>query len=273
MNFFESLNSAMRRNDSLVCVGLDPAMKKLPECVRSAKQAFFEFNRRIVDATKDYVCCYKPQSAFYAGEDRDDELKLTIDYIHENAPGIPVILDVKRGDIGSTAEQYAREAFERYNADAVTVNPYMGFDAVKPFLDYADKGVIVLCRTSNPNSGDLQSLVCDGKPVYEHLALLVRDKWNASGNAALVVGATYPEELKRLRELCPEMPFLVPGVGAQGGDVEKVVRNGCDASGRGIIVNSSRGIIFAGNGDDFDLAAGRAAKALRDSINGFRKAL
>ena len=271
MNFFESLNSAVDRNRSLVCVGLDPAMAKLPECVRSRKQAFFEFNRRIVDATRDFVCCYKPQSAFYAGEDRDDELKLTIDYIHENAPGIPVILDVKRGDIGSTAEQYAREAFERYKADAVTVNPYMGFDAVKPFLDYADKGVIVLCRTSNPNSGDLQNLVCDGRPVYEHLALLVRDKWNASGNAALVVGATYPDELKRLRELCPQMPFLVPGVGAQGGDVEKVVRNGCDASDRGIIVNSSRGIIFAGKGDDFDLAAGRAAKQLRDTINRYRQ--
>lgn len=273
MNFFETLNSAMDRNDSLVCVGLDPAMAKLPECMRSQKQAFFEFNRRIVDATRDFVCCYKPQSAFYAGEDRDDELRLTIDYIHENAPGIPVILDVKRGDIGSTAEQYAREAFERYGADAVTVNPYMGFDAVKPFLDHADKGVIVLCRTSNPNSGDLQSLVCDGHPLYEHLACLVRDKWNGSGNAALVVGATYPEELKRLRELCPGMVFLVPGVGAQGGDVEKVVRNGCDASGRGIIVNSSRGIIFAGKGDDFAAAAGRAAKDLRDTINRFRKSI
>lgn len=270
MNFFETLNLAVDRNDSLVCVGLDPAMAKLPECVRSQKKAFFEFNRRIVDATRDFVCCYKPQSAFYAGENRDDELQLTIDYIHENAPGIPVILDVKRGDIGSTAEQYAREAFERYGADAVTVNPYMGFDAVKPFLDFTDKGVIVLCRTSNPNSGDLQNLICDGRPLYEHLACLVRDKWNASGNAALVVGATYPEELKRLRELCPGMVFLVPGVGAQGGDVEKVVHNGCDASGRGIIVNSSRGIIFAGKGEDFDLAAGRAAKGLRDTINSFR---
>ena len=271
MNFFASLDDAVGRNGSLVCVGLDPAMAKLPECVRGMKQPFFEFNRRIVDATRDYVCCYKPQSAFYAGEDRDDELALTIDYIHENASGIPVILDVKRGDIGSTAEQYAREAFERYKADAVTVNPYMGFDAVKPFLDYADKGVIVLCRTSNPNSGDLQSLVCDGRPLYEHLALLVRDKWNAAGNAALVVGATYPEELKRLRELCPDLPFLVPGVGAQGGDVEKVVRNGCNASGRGIIVNSSRGIIFAGKGADFADAAGEAAKKLRDTINLYRK--
>ena len=273
MNFFAALDNAVARNRSLVCVGLDPALAKLPECVRSCDKAFFEFNRRIVDATRDFVCCYKPQSAFYAGENRDDELAMTIDYIHENAPGIPVILDVKRGDIGSTAEQYAREAFERYNADAVTVNPYMGFDAVKPFLDHTDKGVIVLCRTSNPNSGDLQNLISDGRPLYEHLALLVRDKWNNAGNAALVVGATYPEELKRLRALCPDMVFLVPGVGAQGGDVEKVVRNGCNAAGRGIIVNSSRGIIFAGKGEDFDLAAGRAAKELRDAINRFREVL
>jgi len=271
MNFWKTLDVAVDRNDSLVCVGLDPAMNKLPECVKSVSKPFFEFNKRIVDATRDFVCCYKPQSAYYAGSDRDDELKLTIDYIHENAPGIPVILDVKRGDIGSTAEQYAKEAFERYNADAVTVNPYMGLDAVKPFLDYADKGVIILCRTSNPNSGDLQNLESSGRPLYEHVALLVRDKWNASGNAALVVGATYPEELKQLRQLCPDLPFLVPGVGAQGGDVEKVVRFGCNASGRGIIVNSSRGIIFAGKGEDFDRAAGVAARTLRDTINSFRK--
>lgn len=273
MNFWDALNMAADRNNSLVCVGLDPAMAKLPDCVKTTARPFFEFNKRIVDATRDFVCCYKPQSAFYAGEDRDDELKLTIDYIHANAPGVPVILDVKRGDIGSTAEQYAREAFERYRADAVTVNPYMGFDAVKPFLDHSDKGVIILCRTSNPNSGDLQNFESAGRPLYEHVALLVKDKWNSARNAGLVVGATYPEELKRLRELCPELPFLVPGVGAQGGDVEKVVRNGCDASGRGIIVNSSRGIIFAGKGEDFDSAAGAAAKKLRDTINSFRKAL
>ena len=271
MNFFDVLNNAVESNDSLVCVGLDPAMAKLPECVRSLDKPFFEFNRRIVDATRDLVCCYKPQSAYYAGEDRDDELKLTIDYIHENAPGVPVILDVKRGDIGSTAEQYAREAFERYRADAVTVNPYMGFDAVKPFLDHRDKGVIILCRTSNPNSGDLQNLESNGVPLYEHVALLVRDKWNAAGNAALVVGATYPEELKRLRQLCPELPFLVPGVGAQGGDVEKVVRFGCDAKRRGIMVNSSRGIIFAGRDENFAAASREAAMKLRDLINGFRK--
>ncbi|MGN1366870.1 MAG: orotidine-5'-phosphate decarboxylase, partial [Victivallis vadensis] len=178
--------------------------------------------------------------------------------------------DVKRGDIGSTAEMYAREAFERYQADAVTVNPYMGFDTLKPFLDHADKGVIILCRTSNPNSGDLQNLMCDGRMVYEHVALLARDKWNYNNNVALVIGATYPEELKHVRGLCPEMPFLVPGVGAQGGDVEKVVRFGCDANGGGLAINSSRGIIYADRSENFGAAAGAAARQLRDLINSFR---
>ena len=270
MTFMEKLSAAVRKNDSLVCVGLDPAMGKLPACLRGRKDAILEFNRRIVDATRDLVCAYKPQAAYYAGQDCDEALKETIRYIRENAPDVPVILDVKRGDIGSTAEYYAKEAFERYQADAVTVNPYMGFDAVKPFLDFADKGVIILCRTSNAHSGDLQDLVADGRPLYEHVALLVRDKWNSSGNAALVVGATYPEELKKLRQLCPDMPFLVPGVGAQGGDVEKVVRYGCRADRAGVIINSSRGIIYASGDEDFAAAAGRAARQLRDQINACR---
>jgi orotidine-5'-phosphate decarboxylase len=224
----------------------------------------------LVDATKDYVCAYKPQAAYYAGQDCDEALKASIAYIKANAPEIPVILDVKRGDIGSTAEWYAKEAFDRYGADAVTVNPYMGYDAVQPFLDYADKGVIILCRTSNPHSGDLQNLIADGKPLYVHVAELVRDKWNANKNAALVIGATYPEELRELRQLCPELPFLVPGVGAQGGDVEKVVKYGCSADGLGIIVNSSRGIIYASKGEDYAEAAGKAALELRDQINSYR---
>ncbi|MBQ9777238.1 MAG: orotidine-5'-phosphate decarboxylase [Lentisphaeria bacterium] len=270
MTFMEKLKKAARANNSLVCVGLDPDLKKLPECLKNEKYPIFAFNKAIVDATKDYVCCYKPQAAYYAGQSADDELKMTIDYIHENYPEIPVILDVKRGDIGSTADMYAKEAFCRYNADAVTVNPYMGFDTLKPFLDYADKGVIILCRTSNPNSGDLQNLVCDGKMIYEHVALYARDKWNYNGNIALVIGATYPEELQHIRQLCPEMTFLVPGVGAQGGDVEKVVRYGCDAEGLGMAINSSRGIIYASKGEDFAAASGNAAKELRDLINSFR---
>jgi orotidine-5'-phosphate decarboxylase len=270
MNFMEAVAQAALRNKSLVCVGLDPDFGKLPEHLKTMDKPFFEFNKAIVDATKDYVCCYKPQAAYYAGENRDDELKDTIKYIQENAPGIPVILDVKRGDIGSTAEQYAKEAFDRYEADAVTVNPYMGFDAVEPFLKRQDKGVIILCRTSNPNSGDFQNLVSDGRPLYEHVALLVKNKWNTAGNAALVVGATYPEELKALRELCPELPFLVPGVGAQGGSVEKVVTNGASGAWGNLMINSSRGIIFAGKGEDFAEKAGAAAKQLRDEINSCR---
>ena len=270
MNFFGSLRLAAERNNSLVCVGLDPALAKLPEALRSAKRPFFEFNRALVDATCDLVCCYKPQAAYYAGENRDDELADTIAYIREKAPEVPVILDVKRGDIGSTAEQYAREAFERYGADAATVNPYMGFDAVKPFLDTPGKGIFVLCRTSNPSAVDLQNLVADGVPLYEHVAGLVRDKWNSDGNAGLVIGATAPEELRRLRGLCPGLWFLVPGVGAQGGDVEKVVKYGCDAAGYGIAVNSSRGIIYASKGPDFAEAARAAAGTLRDTINSYR---
>jgi len=270
MTFMEKLNSAMRRNNSLVCVGLDPAMNKLPACLQGKADAIYEFNCRLVDATKDYVCAYKPQAAYYAGQDCDEALKASIEYIKTNAPEVPVILDVKRGDFGSTAEWYAKEAFDRYGADAVTVNAYMGLDAVKPFLDYADKGVIILCRTSNPHSGDLQNLVADGKPLYVHVAELVRDKWNYNRNAALVVGATYPDELRELRGICPDLTFLVPGVGAQGGDVEKVVKFGCTADKLGIVVNSSRGIIYASNGDDFAEAAGLAAKKLRDEINSFR---
>ena len=272
MNFFQKLEHACRRNRSLVCAGLDPAFEKLPECVRGSSTPFLDFNRAIIDATRDWVACYKPQAAFYAGDDRDDELRETIAYIRERAPEIPVILDVKRGDIGSTAAQYAREAFERYDADAVTVNPYMGVDAVKPFLDHADKGVFVLCRNSNPGAVDLQDFSDgSGKRLFEHVAELVRDRWNCNHNAGLVVGATYPDELRRLREMCPELVFLVPGVGAQGGDLEKVIRYGCSpAAPCGVLVNSSRGIIFAGHGDDFAAAAGNAARELRDQINSYR---
>ena len=270
MTFMQKVAAAAQKNQSLVCVGLDPDSAKLPACLKGRADAVLEFNKRIVDTTKDFVCAYKPQAAYYAGQDMDDVLKESIAYIRSVAPDVPVILDVKRGDIGSTAEWYAKEAFDRYQADAVTVNPYMGLDAVKPFLDYADKGVIILCRTSNPHSGDLQNLVADGMPLYQHVAKLVRDEWNYNKNAALVIGATYPEELRDLRQMCPELPFLVPGVGAQGGDVEKVVKYGCDKTWGGIIVNSSRGIIYASKADDYAEAAGSAAKALRDQINSFR---
>ena len=272
MTFIEKLNAAWRSNESMVCVGLDPDLKKLPECVRNTEYPIFNFNKAIIDATCNFVCAYKPQSAFYAGQDADEELAMTMDYLHTTCPGIPVILDVKRGDIGSTASMYALEAFERYHADAVTVNPYMGVDTLKPFLDYADRGVFILCRTSNPSAVDLQNLVCDGKMVYEHVAELAQNKWNYNGNAGLVVGATYPGELKNVRTICPDMPLLVPGVGAQGGDVQAVVENGCDKNGYGMVINSSRGIIYASKGEDFADAAGAAADELRQLINSFRTA-
>ncbi|MDD5728074.1 MAG: orotidine-5'-phosphate decarboxylase [Victivallales bacterium] len=267
MTFYKKLDNIWRGNNSMVCVGLDPDLKKIPEWVKNSEFPIFEFNKQIIDATHDLVCAYKPQAAYYAGQDADDQLKMTIAYIHDNYPDIPVILDVKRGDIGSTAQMYALEAFERYRADAVTLNPYMGMDTLKPFLDHADRGAVILCRTSNPSSCELQELVCGGKTVFEHVAVLARDKWNYNRNVLLVVGATFPEELGNIRKLCPGMPFLVPGVGAQGGDVKKVLENGLNAAGFGLIINSSRGIIYAGNGEDFAAAARTAATELRDAIN------
>jgi orotidine-5'-phosphate decarboxylase len=270
MTFNEKINNIWKKNNSLVCVGLDPDMAKMPECVKGCEYPIFEFNKAIVDATHDLVCAYKPQAAYYAGQDADDQLKMTIDYILENYPEVPVILDVKRGDIGSTAQMYAKEAFERYNADAVTVNPYMGLDTLKPFIDYNDRGVIILCRTSNPSSCELQELVSGGKMVFEHVAELARDKWNYNNNVLLVIGATFPEELGKVRALCPDMPFLVPGVGAQGGDVKKVIENGATADGVGLIINSSRGIIYADKTENFAQASREAAKQLRDMINQYR---
>ncbi len=259
MTFYEKLAAIWKKNDSMVCVGLDPDLNKLPERFKKSAEPFLDFNKFLVDETCELVCAYKPQAAYYAGQNADDQLAASIAYIKHNHPEIPVILDVKRGDIGSTAAMYAREAFERYGADAVTVNPYMGSDALKPFLDYADKGVIVLCRTSNPGGGDLQNLVCDGRPLYEHVAELSRDKYNYNRNVALVIGATYPEELGKVRAICPDMPFLVPGVGAQGGDVAKVLEHGMTADGYGLVINSSRGIIYAADPK-------RAALELRDVI-------
>jgi orotidine-5'-phosphate decarboxylase len=267
MTFLEKLQNIWKKNDSMVCVGLDPDLNKLPKCLKSFEFPIFEFNKQIIDATCDLVCAYKPQAAYYAGQDADDQLKMTIDYIWKNYPEIPVILDVKRGDIGSTAQMYALEAFGRYQADAVTLNPYMGFDTLKPFLDHAERGVIILCRTSNPSSCELQELVSDGKTIFEHVAVLARDKWNYNKNVLLVIGATFPEELGRIRQLCPEMPFLVPGVGAQGGDVKKVLENGTTADGFGLIINSSRGIIYADNTENFAAASREAAMKLRNTIN------
>lgn len=272
MTFMQSLQAAWRRNDSLVCVGLDPEPTKFPARFAGDADAVFGFCRAIVDATADLVCAFKPQIAHFAALGAEDALHRLIAHVHDAHPGIPVILDAKRGDIGSTAQNYAIEAFDRYGADAVTVNPYLGRDSLQPFLDRADKGVIVLCRTSNPGAGDLQDLVVDGRPLYQHVAAKVAQDWNANGNCLLVVGATWPQQLREVRAIVGDVPFLVPGVGAQGGDVEAVVKNGRTADGTGLLVSSSRAILYASGGDDFADAARAAATALRDAINASRKA-
>ena len=270
MTFIEAIERAWERNHSLVCVGLDPDLGKIPGHLRETENPLFEFNKAIVDATADLVCAFKPQIAYYAGSGHEIDLEMTIAYIHDKYPGIPVILDAKRGDIGSTAQMYAREAFDRYRADAVTVNPYLGSDAVKPFLDYGEKGVIILCRTSNPGAKDFQDLVVDGRTLYRAVAEMAVERWNANGNVLLVVGATYPAELKEIRTVVGDMPLLVPGIGAQGGDIEAAVVNGKNSCGTGMIINSSRGIIYAGRGDTFAEAARQAAGTLRDEINRYR---
>lgn len=270
MKFIEQLHHIWTKNNSLVCVGLDPNITKIPECVKHKPYPIFAFNQAIIDATADLVCAYKPQAAYYAGQNADDQLAMTIDYLKKHYPAIPVILDVKRGDIGSTAEMYAKEAFERYQADAVTVNPYMGIDTLKPFLDWEDKGVIILCRTSNPSSAEIQELIANDKAIYKHVAGYANNSWNYNNNVLLVIGATFPAELGEVRALCPNMPFLVPGVGAQGGDVEQVIANGATADGNGLIINSSRGIIYADSSENFALGARQATITLRDRINQYR---
>jgi orotidine-5'-phosphate decarboxylase len=271
MSFTDRLQAAWRASNSLVCVGLDPEPKKFPDRFRDKPGSIFEFNKAIVDATHDLVCAYKPQFAHYAAHGAEAQLEHTIDYIRTRAPDAIVILDSKRGDIGSTAEQYAQEAFDRYGADAVTVNPYLGRDSVEPFLKHADKGVIILCRTSNAGARDFQDLhVGPGKVLFQHVAETVARDWNAAGNCMLVVGATYPEELADIRKRVGSLPFLVPGVGAQGGDVAKVMAAGKTSTGTGLVISSSRAILYASNGDDFAEAARKAAQDLRDSINAHR---
>lgn len=267
-DFKQLLARAVADHDSLVCVGLDPEPEKFPPPLRGRAESIFEFNKAIVDATADLVCCYKPQFAHYAALHAEDQLEQTIRYINTRAPGVPVILDSKRGDIGNTASKYAQEAFERYGADAVTVNPYLGGDAVQPFLDWQHKGVVILCRTSNPGARDFQDLdVGGGRKLYHAVAERVAHEWNRHGNCLLVVGATYPAELAEIRARVGDLPFLVPGVGAQGGDVAQAVQNGRTREGDGLIISSSRGILYAGKDEGFAEAARHAARQLRDEIN------
>ena len=274
MNFTQSLTAAWQKNNSLLCVGLDPDPAKFPAHLKGKPDAILEFCKSIADATADAACCFKPQIAYFAAHRAEDQLEALIAHIHGNHPGIPVILDAKRGDIGSTAEQYAVEIFERYKADAITVNPYMGKDSIDPYLAYPEKGVILLCRTSNPGGSDLQFLDIGGEKLYERVARLVADEWNRTGQCALVVGATFPAEIARVREIVGELPLLVPGIGAQGGDIEATVRAGRtgngDRPGTGLMINSSRAILYAGKDENYAAAARRVAQETRDAINRYR---
>ncbi|MCL2656676.1 MAG: orotidine-5'-phosphate decarboxylase [Betaproteobacteria bacterium] len=272
MNFHQKLTAAWTAHDSLLCVGLDPDLSKFPTHLRGKPDAVFEFCRAIVDATADLACAFKPQIAYFAALRAEDQLEALIAHIHANHPAVPVILDAKRGDIGATAAQYAREAFERYKADALTVNPYMGFDSVEPYLEWRDRGLIVLCRTSNPGGSDLQNLdIGQGRKLYQHVAELVATKWNPHGQAALVVGATFPQELADVRGIVGDLPLLVPGIGAQGGDIEATVKAGRSAAGAGLMISSSRAILYAGKDEDFADAARRVALETQKTINAFRR--
>jgi orotidine-5'-phosphate decarboxylase len=265
LTFPERLDRARSAADSLVCVGLDPDPSKLPPDLGRDPKPFLAFGRRIVDATRGVAAAYKPQIAFYSALGREDELASTIEYIRDRAPEALVILDAKRNDIGNTAEAYAREAFDRYAADAVTVSPYMGEDSVAPFLARPDRGAILLCRTSNPGARDFQDLLIDGMPLYARVAARAAARWNTHRNLMLVVGATYPAEMAELRRAHPELWFLVPGIGAQGGDLDQVLAAGLDSAGGGLLINSSRAIIYAGGAESEAIRA--AAAQLRDAIN------
>ena len=267
--FNQQLQSAWASQGSMLCVGFDPDPQRLPQSLQGKPEGIFEFCREIADATADLVCAFKPQFAYFASQRAEAQLEKLISYLKDKYPHIPVILDSKRGDIGSTADHYALEAFERYGADAVTVNPYMGFDTIEPYLKHAGKGVIVLCRTSNPDGSDLQFLnINSGEPLYLHVAKLASQKWNSSGQISLVVGATFPEEIAKVRAIVGDMPLLIPGIGAQGGDIDATVKAGCitGAPGTGMIINSSRAILYASSGSDFAKAAREVAQSTRDAL-------
>jgi orotidine-5'-phosphate decarboxylase len=274
MNFLDMLSAAERQNGSLLCVGLDPEPTKFPAGLKGDANKIYDFCARIVDATADLVSSYKPQIAYFAAHRAEGQLERLMEHIRRVAPHVPIILDAKRGDIGSTAEQYAKEAFERYGADCVTLSPFMGFDSVQPYLKYHGKGAFLLCRTSNPGGDDLQNqhlADVSGKPtLFEHIASLVQGPWNTNGQLGLVVGATYPAEIERVRKVAPTVPLLIPGVGAQGGDAVATVKAGYRAS-QGettapIVVNSSRAVLYASAGADFAQAARAAAFATREQL-------
>jgi orotidine-5'-phosphate decarboxylase len=282
MNFRQQITAAQALNDSMLCVGLDPEPAKFPLAWRGDPARIFDFCAAIVDSTHDLVIAFKPQIAYFAAQRAEDQLERLIAHIHRVAPQVPVILDAKRGDIGATAEQYAREAFERYQADAVTLSPFMGYDSIEPYMRHDGKGLILLCRTSNAGGSDLQAQPLDiGGMLFEHIARLAAGPWNRNGQLGLVVGATYPQEVARVRELAPTLPLLIPGIGAQGGDAAATVHAGWRAAGPGqpggpIIVSSSRAVLYAGGQassmDDFAQAARRVALATRQQLQQARPA-
>jgi orotidine-5'-phosphate decarboxylase len=265
--FTDLLAAAQRQSDSMLCVGLDPEPERFPGAWRGDAGRIFDFCAAIVDATHDLVCAFKPQIAYFAAHRAEDQLERLVAHIRRVAPGVPVILDAKRGDIGATAQQYAREAFVRFDADAVTLSPFMGFDSIEPFMAHEGKGLILLCRTSNPGGSDLQAQrLADGSLLYEHIARLAAGPWNRNGQLGLVVGATFPAEIARVRELAPTLPLLIPGVGAQGGDAAATVQAGRRPGGP-IVVNSSRAVLYADGGAGFAAAARQVAQATRQQLN------
>ena len=272
INFQNKLDAIIEKNDSLVCVGLDSDFDKLPVHLKYEEFPQYAFNKALIDATHQLICAYKPNSAFYEarGEKGIHELKMTFDYIHSTYPEIVTILDAKRADIGNTNNGYVRFIFDFLGSDAVTLQPYLGSEAIKPFLERADKGCIILCKTSNPGAGELQDLQVNGEPLYKIVAKKVSQEWNQNNNCLLVVGATYPEEIAEVRAITGDMTFLIPGIGVQGGDIEKTVIAGLNSKKAGMIINSSRGVIFASSGTDFAEKAQEEMQKLRDIINVYR---
>ena len=272
MSVYQKLASAWQEQNSLLCVGLDPDIDRIPQHLRSESRVYYEFCRNIVDATAPHVCAFKPQAAHFAALGKEDELASLIGYITTKYPKILVILDAKRGDIGSTAAYYAQEAYQRYGADAVTVSPYLGYESIAPFLAYEEKGVVLLCRTSNTDSDWLQNDKRHEVPVYQRVAQRAVS-WNGAQQCMLVAGATFPQELARIREIVGDMPLLVPGIGAQGGDLAAVLTHGLDRHGTGLIISSSRSILYADQSRNYTQAAAVAAKALCEEINTLRNNL
>lgn len=273
MNFQSKISEISTENNSLLCIGLDSDINKIPFHIKGTDNPQYNFNKAIIEATHDLVCAYKPNSAFYEaqGEEGIRQLKQTVYFVKENYPKIPVILDAKRADIGNTNEGYVKFAFDHLGADAITLHPYLGKDALKPFLERRDKGLFILCRTSNSGAGEFQDLEIDGKPLYQVIAAKVAKDWNYNGNCGLVVGATYPKELDIVRHIVGNIPILIPGIGAQGGDLEKTVQAGVDKTGLNALINSSRGIIFASTGVNFAEKAREEALKLKNLINKQRR--